>query len=837
MGRKHKSYKKRKNTNNDNDYHNERKNKWHINATYNRLMKEYYVGQKIEEDEAGYEAFWTIFKESLPSTFRIDSRGKYASILKQKLSGELQKGYPIILTDEEKAKGSHLMEDVINPPSPITWYPDNNAWRLGCNKMMIRKVEGLKELKDFLLTNTESGTIVRQEEASMIPPYFLGVERHHKVLDMCAAPGSKTTQLIEALHRDDHKHKFEVPTGMVVANDVNSQRAYMLMHRIKPQLTPNVMITAHDATSFPNPVNINYDHSKGIPRLRHGYFDRILADVPCSGDGTVRKSPDILRNFDIKNGQMLHEVQLKIAQRGIDLLKIGGLMVYSTCSLNPIENEAVVAQLLRQNNGSVELVDTSKMIPLLKRRPGLETWKCAIQLRHKKGNSNDEKKNPEVKEDLNQEKQNEEKIAEGKVLDTEVDGSDPNSYIKWFENIEEYDTYMKEFAVLKQRVPTTGWPPKAEEAKTFNLKRCMRIMPQDNNTSGFFVCLLKKTGESVSYTESKSAVKNANESSKDATTAVTTTIANATNTTITTTHSTDNKTDNEKLKKKDNDPNLLSRNDDLLVLPSYQFDSIKNMCQFENSISSSQIFYRAGDGQQMDTKAKKKRRIEQQKSIEAGESVPQNVYYVSKEISNEIILKNTFQRMHICGAGLPLFKRNSRRKSDKNGDMYRISQDGIRFALPHLKGHIISNKMSLSDLTFIIAFALHETNDPIMKAVGVKYPGPPIGILSKSLQDHIKTLPHRGGLILELDKDAQSSYIELFGQCLALTVWIGSQALSPLIGKAELTLLKKNLIYSGFLSDKDFELEANPDELRKKHLPDDYISTIMTKVEEDKAKN
>lgn len=75
-------------------------------------------------------------------------------------------------------------------------------------------------------------------------------------------------------------------------------------------------------------------------------FDRILCDVPCSGDGTLRKSPVIWRRWNAGPGNMLHKLQLQVACKGVRLLKVGGRLVYSTCSLNPIENESVVAGIV-----------------------------------------------------------------------------------------------------------------------------------------------------------------------------------------------------------------------------------------------------------------------------------------------------------------------------------------------------------------------------------------------------------------------------------------------------------------------------------------------------------
>lgn len=74
-------------------------------------------------------------------------------------------------------------------------------------------------------------------------------------------------------------------------------------------------------------------------------FDRILCDVPCSGDGTIRKAPDIWRRWTPGNGNGLHPLQLRIALHACQMLKVGGRLVYSTCTFNPVEDEAVVAEV------------------------------------------------------------------------------------------------------------------------------------------------------------------------------------------------------------------------------------------------------------------------------------------------------------------------------------------------------------------------------------------------------------------------------------------------------------------------------------------------------------
>merc|ERR1719427_306173 len=109
----------------------------------------------------------------------------------------------------------------------------------------------------------------------MIPPLFLDVKSDHLVLDLCAAPGSKTAQIIEMMHADKNQ---DIPKGAVIANDADHKRCYMLTHQAKRLNTPCVIITNHDASIFPK----LYDSK--IPGIgKPILFDRVLCDVPCSG--------------------------------------------------------------------------------------------------------------------------------------------------------------------------------------------------------------------------------------------------------------------------------------------------------------------------------------------------------------------------------------------------------------------------------------------------------------------------------------------------------------------------------------------------------------------------
>ncbi|KAJ8923887.1 hypothetical protein NQ315_006663 [Exocentrus adspersus] len=326
---------------------------------YNDIIREndnfikYYKVQKVcKEDE--FEDFVQFLKTDLPTTFRITgSKGVVHKLLE-------------IVED-------NLIKDCINqidsekPPNifPLPWYPGKLAWQMDLTRKDIRRCEAYYKLHNFLISETEHGTISRQEAVSMIPPLLLDVQSHHKVLDMCAAPGSKTAQLLELLHANGDP----IPSGYVIANDVDNKRCYMLVHQAKRLNSPCVAIINHDSTVLPNLHSTQSDGS-----VKQVQFDRILCDVPCSGDGTLRKNPDIWLKWTAANGLNLHGVQSRILKRGAELLAIDGKLVYSTCSINPIENEAVIHRLLCESNGALELVDVSDTLPGLKFSPGMEEW-------------------------------------------------------------------------------------------------------------------------------------------------------------------------------------------------------------------------------------------------------------------------------------------------------------------------------------------------------------------------------------------------------------------------------------------------------------------------------
>lgn len=224
----------------------------------------------------------------------------------------------------------------------IPWMADEGAF-----VMPFARGKGEGDAQRMMALLHETGRITRQEAASMLPVRMLEHETAMLALDLCAAPGSKSTQLGERLH----------PHGVVVANEPVSGRLNMLVSNRSRLGLANLVVTQHDGRHF--------------ARLPPPGFDAVLADVPCTGSATTRKNPDVWWDWTPKEGRKMFNLQVDIAQRGASLLVPEGVLVYSTCSVDPVENEAVVAELLRRCP-YLELEPFH--VEGLTLHPGLTTW-------------------------------------------------------------------------------------------------------------------------------------------------------------------------------------------------------------------------------------------------------------------------------------------------------------------------------------------------------------------------------------------------------------------------------------------------------------------------------
>ncbi|XP_021301055.1 tRNA (cytosine(34)-C(5))-methyltransferase-like [Herrania umbratica] len=440
---------------------------WQPFATQNPSFDEYYKEQGLVLPEE-WDAFMEMLRKPLPAAFRINSTSQFCEDIRLLLENDFMKSL-----QAEANEGSDL-----EPIKPLPWYPDNLGWQSNFSRMQIRKNQTLERFHEFLKLETEIGNISRQEAVSMVPPLFLDVHPDHFVLDMCAAPGSKTFQLLEIIHHSTKEGSL--PDGMVLANDLDVQRCNLLIHQTKRMCTANLIVTNHEGQHFPgcrshkNISNGSETMNKLEPSINQLLFDRVLCDVPCSGDGTLRKAPDIWRKWNGGMGNGLHCLQIHIAMRGLSLLKVGGRMVYSTCSMNPVENEAVVAEILRRCGGSVELVDVSNELPQLIRRPGLRKWKVRdkgvwlasyqdVRKFHRNG-------------------------IVPSMFPSGRNYMDPTDNSQKSENVENGNSED----VAQPDDPVSSLDNLEEEVSDLPLECCMRIVPHDQNTGAFFIAVLHK---------------------------------------------------------------------------------------------------------------------------------------------------------------------------------------------------------------------------------------------------------------------------------------------------------------------------------------------------------
>ena len=193
-----------------------------------------------------------------------------------------------------------------------------------------------------------------QDLSSMIPAIALAPKQEEIVLDLCSAPGSKTTQ-IAALMKN---------TGLIIANEMDFKRKKILSINLERCGVLNTIITKKEGSNFSKKI---------IDKLPEFKFDKILIDAPCSKEGTIMNDPKVIDTWNIKKIKKLSKLQKKLILISIPLLKKSGEIIYSTCTHAPEENEEVINFILEKypnlKIGTINLPEEIKF------RPGLTSWK------------------------------------------------------------------------------------------------------------------------------------------------------------------------------------------------------------------------------------------------------------------------------------------------------------------------------------------------------------------------------------------------------------------------------------------------------------------------------
>ena len=204
----------------------------------------------------------------------------------------------------------------------VEWYND---------ALIIKNADEKKIQNLDIYTN---GYIYLQSLSSMIPPIILNPKKEEKVLDLTAAPGSKTTQMAAMMEND----------GYILANELDKIRCDRLKYNVHMQGAEIVEV-----------INMP---GENVGEKYPNTFDKVLLDVPCSGEGRFLVSDEkTYKNWSTKQVQDLVEIQKKLFESAVEALKAGGEMVYSTCTLNLKENEEIVNYAIKNLNVKVEEIN------------------------------------------------------------------------------------------------------------------------------------------------------------------------------------------------------------------------------------------------------------------------------------------------------------------------------------------------------------------------------------------------------------------------------------------------------------------------------------------------
>jgi len=234
-----------------------------------------------------------------------------------RIQGQLGDEFPAFLESLERPRAVALRFNPLkgNRPTlpfteaPVPWEPEGFYYD-------IESRPGLHPLH-------EAGVYYLQEASAMAPVALLEPQPGERVCDLCAAPGGKTTQIAGRM----------AGQGLLLCNEINPKRAKILSRNIERLGVANALVTN--------------EHPQNLANRYAGFFDRVLVDAPCSGEGMFRKEEAAVTDWSPQTVAMCANRQKEILHSAAALLKDGGRLVYSTCTFAPEENEQVIDWFLQ----------------------------------------------------------------------------------------------------------------------------------------------------------------------------------------------------------------------------------------------------------------------------------------------------------------------------------------------------------------------------------------------------------------------------------------------------------------------------------------------------------
>ncbi len=234
-----------------------------------------------------------------------------------RIEGQLGQEYPAFLESLERPRAVALRfapgKRVLLPflQEPVPWEPLGHYYDV--------------DARPGLHPYHEAGVYYLQEASAMAPVALLEPQPGERICDLCAAPGGKTTQIAGRM----------LGQGFLLCNEINPKRAKILSRNVERMGVANALVTN--------------EHPQRLAELLPGYFDRVLIDAPCSGEGMFRKEEAAVTDWSQETVEMCARRQAEILHSGAALVRPGGRLVYSTCTFAPEEDEWAVAAFLKSH--------------------------------------------------------------------------------------------------------------------------------------------------------------------------------------------------------------------------------------------------------------------------------------------------------------------------------------------------------------------------------------------------------------------------------------------------------------------------------------------------------
>ncbi|MBQ8797132.1 MAG: RsmB/NOP family class I SAM-dependent RNA methyltransferase [Oscillospiraceae bacterium] len=251
----------------------------------------------------------------------------------KRMENQLGSEYPAFLQSLERPRAVALRFDPTKKTPTLPFVQEQIPWEPAGYYYDLEARPGLHPYH-------EAGVYYLQEASAMAPVSLLDPQPGERVCDLCAAPGGKTTQIAGRMGGE----------GFLLCNEINPKRAKILSRNIERMGVSNALVTN--------------EHPQNLAKRYPGFFDRVLIDAPCSGEGMFRKEEAAVTDWSQETVEMCARRQTEILHSGAQLVRPGGRLVYSTCTFAPEENEQAIAAFLEIHpDFAPETVDAPWFMP------------------------------------------------------------------------------------------------------------------------------------------------------------------------------------------------------------------------------------------------------------------------------------------------------------------------------------------------------------------------------------------------------------------------------------------------------------------------------------------